>query len=446
MNKKQNSVFLIQLGCSKNSVDGERFLGALEKYNLPIANSLRSAEIVVINTCGFIEQAKAEAIEEILNAVELKRKGKIKQVYAIGCLVTRDGIELKKEIPELDGVYGVNDWYTLVKLLSKNAPSQTIQEILPRHLLTPKHYAYLRIADGCNRGCSYCAIPLMRGRYCSTPVADLIEEAILLKQKGVKELIIVAQEVNDYGKDLKDGSNLKILLSELDQLNFDWVRILYTHPPAYNEEFLEALVSMKTLVPYIDFPIEHSHPRILWSMGRKKGPEFLLDWIEKLRKSINNLVLRTSLIVGYPGETEEEFEHLVEFVKIASFERLGVFIYSKEEGTRAEKLQLPPVDFELAKERQELLLDIGAEIAEEFHKKQLGKVVPILVESKVGEHYQGRTVWDAPEIDYSVIFSSGYAKIGSFKNVQLDNVWEGGWIGTLVNHKIIKMQENSTDA
>ncbi|MCX7835331.1 MAG: 30S ribosomal protein S12 methylthiotransferase RimO [bacterium] len=429
--KNKNGILLIQLGCSKNSIDGERFLGILQHNGISIAHSIRSAHTIVINTCGFIEQAKAEAIEEILNAVELKNKGLIEKVYVMGCLVTRNSEELMQEIPEIDGVFGVSEWQNLAKQIVNT--NENFPTIPPRYLLNPKHYAYLRIADGCNRGCSYCAIPLMRGKYKSVPLKDLVSEATLLKQKGVKELILIAQEVNDYGKDLKDGTNIKKLLTEIDQLNFQWMRILYTHPPAYNDGFLDAILSCKTLVPYIDFPIEHSHPKILWSMGRKKSPEFLLYWINQLRKTIPNLVLRTSIIVGYPGEGEEEFEHLVEFVKEASFERLGVFCYSKEEGTKAEKISLPEVDPEIAKYRQEVLLDLGAELAEAFHRKKLGEIVQVMVETKTQDGLIGRTVWDAPDIDYTVTIENGYSKIGCIVNVCLDNVWEGGWKGSLVN-------------
>lgn len=425
------------MGCSKNSVDGERFLGLLSEKNVQISNSFRNATIVVVNTCGFIEEAKVEAIDEILKAIELKKNKKIDKVFVIGCLVTRYKNELLYEIPELDGVFQVNEWQSLVKILSKSSIELPTEEILPRYLLTPKHYAYLRIADGCNRGCSYCSIPMMRGSYKSESLKKLVLEAEDLRKRGVKELIVIAQEVNDYGKDLNDGTSFRILLNELDQIGFPWIRVLYTHPPAFNDEFVETLSATKSIVPYIDYPIEHSHPSILWSMGRKKSPEFLLHWINKLRESIPSIAIRTSLIVGYPGEGEAEFKHLIDFVNESKFERLGVFTYSKEEGTRAGSIQANEVPIEVAKERQELLLDLGNEIAEEFHKSKLNQTVSVIIDEKQDQTYLGRSQWDMPEIDYSVTIENSFSKVGSIVKVKIFDVWEGGWKGDIANASII---------
>ncbi|MDK9700196.1 MAG: 30S ribosomal protein S12 methylthiotransferase RimO [bacterium] len=429
MSKAHSGIHLVQLGCSKNSVDGERFLGLLESRGIAVKNSPKDAHAVVVNTCGFIEPAREEAIDEILQAIQLKNAGKIDQVYVIGCLATRSGDELRTELPEVDGIYGVDQWQHLVEKLTDAHEPISLRGPIPRHLLTPKHSAYLRIADGCNRGCSYCAIPLMRGRYVSTPLADLLAEAEQLRKSGVKELLVVAQELNDYGRDLGQPDLFKQLMAELDALAFPWLRILYTHPPAFNEEFLEILAKTKSLVPYIDYPIEHSHPKILWSMGRKKGPDHLLHWIKRMREAIPDMVVRTSIIVGYPGEGEAEFEQLLEFTAEAKFERFGVFLYSTEEGTRAAKLPDLVAPREVAEERRERLLDLGNEIAEEFHREQLHREVQVIVEGKEQNEPWGRTKWDAPEIDYRVRLGNRSLRTGSLLTVTLKDTWEGGWIG-----------------
>ncbi len=426
-------VHLVQLGCSKNSVDGERFLGLLESRGVTVERNARKARAVVVNTCGFIEPAREEAVNEILDAVKLKLDGFIDEVYVIGCLATRSGDELQRELPEVDGVYGVTEWSKLVERLTRDEGPISLRGPIPRHLLTPKHTAFLRIADGCNRACSYCAIPSMRGRYLSTPLPELLIEAEGLRKKGVKELIVVAQEINDYGRDLGKPELFAELMSGLDQLAFPWLRVLYTHPPAIDDRFIEILAGTKSLVPYIDYPIEHSHPKILWSMGRKKVPEFLLTGIEKIRAAIPEVVLRTSIIVGYPGEGEDEFEQLCEFVTTAKFERLGVFLYSHEEGTRAAKLSDPAAPSEVAEERREELLDIGFECAEAFHQSKVGRQVEVLVEGVEHGTAWGRTKWDAPEIDYRVEFEHGAVRTGKLVTTELTSSWEGGWRGHPVN-------------
>ncbi len=429
----ERGVHLVQLGCSKNSVDGERFLGLLESRGVKIERNANHARAVVVNTCGFIEPAREEAISEILNAIKLKSEGVIENVFVIGCLVTRSGAELQRELPEVDGTYGVEEWQYLVERLTIDKGPISLQGPIPRKLLTPKHSAYLRIADGCNRGCSYCAIPMMRGKYKSTPMRELVQEAEQLRSRGVKELIVVAQELNDYGKDLEQPELFSQLMHELDDLAFPWLRILYTHPPAFNDKFLEVLASTKTLVPYIDYPIEHSHPKILWSMGRKKGPDHLLFWIKRMREAIPDVVIRTSIIVGYPGEGDEEFEQLYDFVGEAGFERLGVFLYSPEEGTRANLLTEPTASREIAEERREKILDVGFEIADTFHKKQVGRKVDVLVEGKERGVCWGRTVWDAPEIDYRVEIPDALLRTGKMASVTLTEAWEGGWKGVVPN-------------
>lgn len=429
---KHNGVHLVQLGCSKNSVDGERFLGMLEQRGVAVANSSRNASAVVVNTCGFIDAAREEAIDEILKAIQLKNAGKIDEVYVIGCLATRSKHELAVELPEVDGIYGVEQWNELVQKLTNDTTPISLRDVLPRHYLTPRHSAFLRIADGCNRGCSYCAIPLMRGKYASTPLDNVLREAEQLKKRGVKECIVIAQELNDYGRDLGEPKLIEKLLRELDRFDFPWLRLLYTHPPAFDDWFIAALASSKTMVPYVDFPIEHSHPDILWSMGRKKRPEVLLHWISELRKAVREVVIRTSVIVGYPGEGEEEFQHLHDFIEETAFERLGAFLYSPEEDTRAFKIASTAASREIAEERRERILDLGYEIANRFHESKLGNTEKVLIEARENGHVWGRTKWDAPEIDYRVDLGESPLRVGSFVEVKLTEAWEGGWRGNAI--------------
>jgi ribosomal protein S12 methylthiotransferase len=395
---------LVTLGCPKNIVDSEFIKGGLKTCGVEFVNEAKDAEAVIINTCGFIESAKEESIDAILQAVQLKKRGKIKNVYVTGCLSERYGAELRKEIPEVDGFYGNRDMQKIVQGLARQLRLK-YELIGERELLTPKHYAYLKISEGCEHPCTFCAIPGIRGKFRSTPISELVGQAASLSRQGVKELILVAQDTTQYGLDLDGQQQLPELLRALCRVEgIEWIRLMYAYPYYLREAMLETIAAEPKIVKYIDMPIQHISSRMLKRMARRVDRAFTENLLARMRASIPELVLRTSVIAGFPGETEEDFQELLDFVAAGNFERLGVFTYSPEENTPAFRLPDQIADG-VKRERYDLLMQTQQEVAADWSARQVGRRLRVLVdELDVAENlYRARTAWDCPEIDHAVL-------------------------------------------
>jgi len=406
------TLYLHNLGCSKNQVDGEAFAGWAAIHGVELLHDASRAEIIVINTCAFIDAAKDEAIDAILAAGQLKAEGNCRQLYVCGCFPERFKTELQAELPEVDGFYGIQEWDMLQKRLIPDAEADS-DPLLHRKIGTPRHYAYLRIADGCDRGCTYCVIPQIRGRYYSRPVDNILVEAEILVNNGVKELLPVAQELNSYGHDTQSSHRntpLIDLLGRLSQVKgVDWIRPLYLHPPACDEELLTFWASQPKLCPYLDLPVEHASDRILKAMGRGGNQKQLRRIIELARKLIPGVVIRTSVIVGFPGETEADFEDLLNFVSDMKIERLGSFQYSPEEGTPAAEMP-DQVRDEVKTERQTQLMELQADISEEHCLTRVGTIDEVYV-----DHYEPETGYsiahshlELPDLDGEILIEGEY--------------------------------------
>jgi ribosomal protein S12 methylthiotransferase len=400
----KSKVNVVTLGCPKNIVDSEFLLGQLNHTDLQLVKNADEADTIVINTCGFIEDAKQESIDAILEAVEKKRQGSVKKIIVMGCLSERFKNELATEIPEVDSFFGTNQLSSVLGSLGVNYKTNLLGE---RLLTTPPHYAYLKISEGCDNPCSFCAIPLMRGQHRSKPMDELVIEAQLLAEKGVKELIVIAQDTTYYGLDLYDKRQLAALLGKLTGVDgIEWIRLMYAYPAKFPLDVIEAFQKYTKLCRYIDIPIQHFNDKILKSMqrgiNRKKTRELLI----KLKNEIPGLALRTTLIVGYPGETENDFRELCDFVEETGFHRLGVFTYSQEEGTKAFDLG-DPIPAEKKQERQNIIMEIQKNISEQRNVSLIGKTLKVLIDSEEEKYFAGRTEWDAPEIDQDVIVHSG---------------------------------------
>jgi len=412
-NKKLN---LISLGCAKNLVDSEVLLGGLKNSSIEITEKSEEADTIVINTCGFLDIAREESIETIFQAAELKKKGKLKQLVVMGCLSERYPEEMIKEMPEVDRFFGSNDHQQIAAFLTGEEYIRD-DPLYFRSLLTPSHYAYLKIAEGCDMGCSFCSIPLMRGGQKSRTIESIMWEAEHLQDGGVKELLIIAQNSTSYGLDLKEKTNLSELLKNLDSTDIEWIRIHYAHPVNLNQDLINTMAQAKNICHYLDMPVQHASDKILKSMRRGLGREGIIRRIYNLRKAIPDLHLRTTLIVGYPGETEDDFKQLYDFVEEMSFDRLGVFTYSEEEGTLACDLEdnIPP---EIKMERKHLINDLQAGISSEKNSRKVGNTFKVLVDHVQGETAQGRTEYDSPEID-NIVKINGQVKEGEFVNISI---------------------------
>ena len=412
----------ISLGCSKNLIDTEITIGMFKQNNYKIINNPKEADIIVINTCGFIDQAKEEAINTILEMAEYK-KDKCKYLIVMGCLVQRYYNELIKLLPEVDLFIKLEDYdkfwdmiEDLVKrdivIKTKNKTSKKISEIKPlpmynyeqyinRVITTGKDYAYLKIGEGCSNRCTYCAIPYIRGPFVSRKMEDIINEAKMLAKKGIKEIIIIAQDTTKYGIDIYGEPKLAELLQKLSQIKeIKWIHFLYSYPEGITDELIETVAKNKKIAKYFDIPIQHISDNVLKRMNRKTSKKQIIELLEKIRSKIPDVTLRTTLIVGFPGETKEEFEELKEFVKTAKFDKLGTFMYSKEEGTPAEKLP-NQIHGNTKKARYNQIMKEQKEISEEIQKNKIGKEYEVLIEDKSfdGKYLIGRTMQDVPEID-----------------------------------------------
>jgi len=416
--KKKEKIEIITLGCSKNIVDSERLMKQFKINQIELVNTSNNADSIVINTCGFIESAKEESINTILKAIELKKAGKIKKVVVAGCLSERYKDELRKEIPEVDAYFGIEDYDGIINEFGGNLKKELLGE---RLISTPKHYAYLKISEGCDNPCSFCAIPLIRGKYKSKPIEKLVAETELLAVRGVKEIIIIAQDTTDYGRDLYGKQMLSELLEKLSKIDqIKWIRLLYTYPSRFPENVMDLIAVKDNICNYIDLPLQHISDVVLKSMRRGISSKKTRELLYKLKNKIPNLTLRTTFIVGYPNETEKEFEELINFVKEFEFDRLGVFTYSAEEDTYAFSLNdiIAP---EEKQRRKEILMEIQKGISLKKNNAFIGKKIEVLIDNIEGNYYIGRSERDAPEVDGEVLIpaENNQIKIGNYYSVEI---------------------------
>jgi len=420
-------VSLLSLGCPKNLVDSEKLLIKLQKEGISYSSDPGESDILLINTCGFIESAKKESIEEILKLSKLK--GEHKKLVVFGCLAKRYGDDLKREIPEIDVIWGVGDEDKIVDYCSKIITKSAVNEISEKLSDTP--YAYLKIAEGCDKKCSYCVIPQIRGRFQSISPDRILEEAETLIQAGQKELILIAQDITEYGSDLKDY-NLSRLIRDIASLSGDfWIRLLYLYPTSINDELIETIASEEKVCNYIDMPLQHSEKKILGLMGRGGSRSHFEKLIAKIRHIIPEVIIRTTLIVGFPGETEDEFNAMVRFLKKIKFDRLGVFTYSKEEGSSAFTLK-GQVSKKIKSERFNKIMSIQSAISLEKNKKLIGRTFKALVDDREDNIIVARSYSQAPEIDGVVFIHDRRGKKGDFVNVKIEEAYDYDLKGSLL--------------
>ena len=417
----------ISLGCAKALVDSEKLIGALKNTNYDITDNPEDADTMVINTCGFIDMARQESIDTILQATELKKKGTLDRLVVMGCLSERYPKELSKDIPEVDYFFGSNDHVKIMQLLTGKEFSQD-DPIFLRSILTPQHYAYIKIAEGCDNGCSFCSIPIMRGLQKSRSIDSIIWEAEKLSDQGVKELLIIAQDTTSYGWDLKPKQYLNNLVEELDRLDFEWIRIHYAHPAHLSRKIIQSIADANNVCSYLDMPIQHASDPILKSMRRGLNAEGIKKRIQLLRDAVQDIKIRTTLIVGYPGETDEDFEKLCSFIEEVRFDRLGVFTYSEEEGTLAEALK-DDIPQAVKNDRKAKIMDLQASISNENNQLMIGKEFRVLVDDAGEKHSVGRTEFDSPEID-NIVNIGAKLEVGQFYNVKIQSANEFELIGT----------------
>lgn len=425
---------VITLGCSKNTVDSEHLMARLAAagYEVVFDSDRTDAKTVVINTCGFIGDAKQESIELILRAADAKMRGKIERLFVIGCLSERYADELRNEIPEVDDYFGARSWEGIIAALEADPREELKTE---RHLTTPKHYAYLKISEGCNWMCGYCAIPLIRGRHVSVPMEELEEEARKLAEKGVKELILIAQDSTYYGIDLYGKRTLAELLRRLCRIEgIEWIRLHYAYPAAFPEEVIEVMASEKKICKYLDIPFQHISDNQLKAMLRRHTKAEAVELVEKLRSRIPDLALRTTMLVGYPGETEADFEELCDFVREVRFERLGVFPYSEEEGTHSAEKLTDDVPEEVKQARVERLMELQRRIAGELNRERVGKQMRVIVDGRQGDFYVARSEYDSPEVDQEILIPADEKRLfkGRFYEVKITDAEDYDLYGELV--------------
>lgn len=420
---------MISLGCPKNQVDGEIMLDKLNKSGFAIAKSIEESDLMIINTCGFIDDAKREAIETILEVAQYKEAGIISAIVVTGCLAERYQEEILKEIPEVDSVIGIGADNDIVKVCQKallGIPTSFFPEkkYLPlegeRMLSTPPHWAYLKLSDGCDNKCSYCAIPGIRGGYIERSMPSIINEAKMLAKQGVKEVILVAQDTTKYGMKLYGEYKLAQLLKELVKIEgIEWFRLFYCYPDRVTDELIDVIANEEKICSYIDIPLQHCNQNILSSMNRNGSYESLKDLLTKMKKKIPDLSLRTTFMVGFPGESESDFEELCRFVKEIKFDKMGCFAYSPEEDTPAFDFE-NQVDDDIKKQRADVLMDIQYTITENSNKNRVGNIYKVVVDEKSEDKYIGRSYLDSPEIDSGIIFSSEKdLKTGEFVSVKI---------------------------
>jgi ribosomal protein S12 methylthiotransferase len=430
--KSLKTVNIITLGCSKNLVDSESLLRQLESNGFKVLHdSNKPAEIVVINTCGFINDAKQESIETILQFEGLRKSKKIEKLFVFGCLSERYKAELETEIPVVDKYFGVYNIKELVESIGAHYKDELVGE---RHLTTPKHYAYLKISEGCDRTCSFCAIPLIKGKHKSRPIEELVNEAKFLISKGVKEIILIAQDLSYYGIDIYKKIALAELVDKLTSIKgLKWLRLHYTFPAKFPMDVIEIMKSKPNICKYLDIPVQHISDKLLQNMRRGITKQQTYELIDFFRKEIPDMALRTTLLVGHPGETDEDFNELLEFVRYAKFERLGVFTYSEEENTYSAKHFKDDIPFSIKQARMDEIMEVQREISNGLNNNKIGKVFKVIIDREEGNYFVGRREFDSPDVDNEVIINPGKKKLktGNFYKVKITGAEDFDLIGEL---------------
>jgi len=435
-------VAFLSLGCAKNLVNTEQMMALCKAAGYTVTGEPEGADVAVLNTCGFIESAKSEAIDYILELARLKEEGTLKRLLVAGCLPQRYREEMKTELPEVDGMLGTGSYHDVVcaieALMAGESPEHfgnihSTYDDGERIVTTPPYTAFLKIAEGCSNGCAFCIIPKLRGKYRSRGMAEILAEARVLARRGVKELIIIAQDITRYGSDLEEGGSLAKLLQALCKLEFHWIRLHYLYPEAVTDELIEVIAGESKILHYLDIPIQHCNNRILSAMRRRNTKEDCERLFGKLREAMPDVVIRTSIICGLPGETQEEFEELCAFLQQQKLQRVGVFQYSAEEGTLAAAMK-DQVPADIAAHRVELLVDLQSRIMDEYNEARLGTVVEVLCEGLDAQAgcFTGRTCGDSPDIDGRVLFTaSGIVPAGAFVPVRMTGMSDGDLMGEI---------------
>jgi len=432
--QRKPRINVVTLGCSKNIHDSEVLMGQLKGNKMEVvheSNDVQQDDIVIINTCGFIDNAKQESIDTILEYSSLKDEGKLKKVIVTGCLSERYKPELEKEIPNVDNYFGTNDLEDLLKSVGADYKYELVGE---RMLTTPSHFSYFKIAEGCNRPCSFCAIPLMRGKHISKPIHDLVKEAKFLAQNGTKELILIAQDLTYYGLDIYGKRNLADLLRNLSDIEgVEWIRLQYAYPSGFPMDILDVMNERSNICNYLDMPLQHISDNMLKSMRRGITKQKTLDLVSEIRAKVPNIALRTTLICGYPGETQQDFEEMKEWVAESKFDRLGCFTYSHEENTHAYNL-IDDVPTEVKEARIEEIMEIQQGISYNINQQKVGKTYKVLIDRIEGDYFVGRTEFDSPEVDNEVLIakSERYATVGRYVNVLINRADDFDLHGSIV--------------
>ena len=431
---KKNKVNVVTLGCSKNLVDSEVLMGQLKanKFEVEHEGHGDDHQIVIINTCGFVDNAKQESIDTILRYVKAKKEGAVEKLYVTGCLSERYKKDLEKEIPEVDAYFGTRELPKILKTLKADYKHELVGE---RLLTTPFHYAYFKISEGCDRPCSFCAIPLMRGKHLSVPIDELMMRAKTLAAKGVKELLLIAQDLTYYGLDIYKKRELANLIDKLsDTEGIDWIRLHYAFPSGFPMEVLEIMKAKNNICNYLDMPLQHITDNMLSSMRRGITKQKTIDLVNKIRDTVPGIALRTTLIAGYPGETEKDHEEMLQWVQETKFERLGIFTYSHEENTHAHLLK-DDVSEKIKRKRADAVMAIQQEISMQLNKEKIGKNYKTLFDRKEGDYFIGRTEFDSPDVDNEVLVKANndtYIRIGDFENVRITDASDFDLYGELI--------------
>ena len=427
--KRGLRVHVVTMGCAKNLVDSEKLMAQLNVNNIELAPTVETADVAIVNTCGFIQAAKQESLDAILEQVQLKSRGRLKKVFAMGCLTERYMEDLRKELPEVDRFFGSHQMEDVLRTIGAEYKANLLGE---RYLTTPAHTAYLKISEGCDNPCSFCAIPLMRGMHVSRTRPDILDEAQRLAEKGVKELVVIGQDTTYYGLDLNGNRQLADLLSALgDVPGIEWVRLMYAYPAKFPLEVLDVIARHPHICKYIDMPVQHVAESVLRSMRRGISRRALRDLVATIRAKVPGVGLRTTLIVGYPTEGEKDFDELLDFVREARFERLGVFTYSQEDGTVAHPLG-DPIPAHEKERRKAAVMELQQEISREHNEALIGRKVKVLLERAEKGLFIGRTEHDAPEIDNEVFIRTGKTpRLGTFCEVDIVEAYEYDIFATL---------------